>query len=89
MEIEFDPGKNASNRRKHGLSLDAAVGLAWDEAYAWPDERFDYEECRMSALVPMGDRLYYVAYVDRGDIRRIIGLRTANRKEIEKYARNA
>ena len=55
----------------------------------WLDERFDYDECRMSALVPMGDRLYYAAYVDRGDVRRVISFRIANRKEIEKYAENS
>ena len=90
MEIAFDSGKDALNRKRHGLSLDAAADLSGTRRMpGWLDERFDYDECRMSALVPMGDRLYYAAYVDRGDVRRVISLRIANRKEIEKYAENS
>ncbi|MDR1349638.1 MAG: BrnT family toxin [Zoogloeaceae bacterium] len=88
MEIEFDAVKDALNRKKHGVSLELARALVWEEAYAWPDERFDYEEWRMSALVPCGDRLYCVSYVDRGEARRVISLRTANREEVKTYARN-
>lgn len=42
----------------------------------------------MIGLVPEGDTLYYVAFVDRGEIRRIISLRYAERKEIKHYAEN-
>jgi uncharacterized DUF497 family protein len=42
----------------------------------------------MSALVPSSNRLFHVSYVDRGEVRRVISLRDANRKEVEKYARN-
>jgi uncharacterized DUF497 family protein len=38
----------------------------------------------MSALVPLGNRLYHVADVDRNDVRRVISMRDANRKEVEK-----
>jgi uncharacterized DUF497 family protein len=88
MEIEFDHAKDALNIQKHGISLAAAAELEWDEAYAWPDDRFPYDEWRMSALVPMGDTLFYVAYVDRGDKRRVVSLRVANRKEVRNYAGN-
>ncbi|MDR3157420.1 MAG: BrnT family toxin [Zoogloeaceae bacterium] len=40
----------------------------------------------MSALVPFGDRLFYVSYVDRGEIRRVISLRDANNREKMTYA---
>ena len=53
--------------------------LAWDEALVWLDERFGYEELRMSALVPRGNRLYFVAFTDRGNVRRVISLRYAER----------
>ncbi len=42
----------------------------------------------MLGLVPEGDTLYYVAFVDRDEIRRVISLRYAERKEIEHYAKN-
>jgi uncharacterized DUF497 family protein len=85
VEIEFDPAKDAENTRKHGVSLGLVRELVWEEAYAWPDDRFDYDECRMSALVPAGERLYYVAYVDRGDIRRVISLRPVTNREKMTY----
>ena len=39
----------------------------------------------MIGLVPEGDTLYYAAFVDRGDVRRIISLRLAERREVKKY----
>jgi uncharacterized DUF497 family protein len=85
MEIEFDPHKDRLNARGHGISLERARDLAWDEALVWPDKRFAYDEWRMNALVPLGNHLYYVAYVDRGEIRRVISLRPANRREVNDY----
>ncbi|MCU0613431.1 MAG: BrnT family toxin, partial [Candidatus Eisenbacteria bacterium] len=32
--------------------------------------------------------LYYVAFVDRGDVRRIISLRRATRREVKRYVEN-
>jgi uncharacterized DUF497 family protein len=39
----------------------------------------------MIALLPKTDILYYVAFVDRGEVRRIISLRCANRREVTHY----
>jgi len=57
MEFDFDPIKDASNRRKHGVSLADAALLDWETAVIWPDMRFDYGEARMSALGHIGNRL--------------------------------
>ena len=65
----------------HGLSLSLAEKLVWDEAYVWVDPRYPYDELRMIGLVPEGNTLYYVAFVDRGDVRRTISLRLAERRE--------
>ncbi|MBE7420084.1 MAG: BrnT family toxin [Ideonella sp.] len=89
MRFEFDPAKDKLNRSLHGLSLHAAAELAWDEALVWVDERFAYDELRMVGLVPSGDRLYYVAFVDRGNLRRVISLRYADRTEVKHYVNNA
>lgn len=85
MRIEFDPAKDAANRAKHGVSLASAGGLEWEAALVWVDERFAYGEARMIALAPKASILYYVAFVDRGDARRIISLRRANRREVRHY----
>jgi uncharacterized protein len=88
VRINFDPAKDRLNRARHGLSLAFARKLIWDEALVWVDARYEYDELRMIGLVPEGNSLYYVAFVDRGEIRRVISLRYAERKEIEHYAKN-
>jgi uncharacterized protein len=88
VRIDFDPAKDRLNRANHGLSLSLARKLAWDEALVWVDDRFEYEESRMIGLVPEGNRLYYVAFVDRGEVRRVISLRFAERREIKHYVEN-
>ena len=60
----------------------------WGEALVWIDSRYEYDEIRMIGLVPEGNTLYYVAFVDRGDVRRVISLRYAERKEIKHYVEN-
>jgi len=88
MRIEFDPDKDAANQTKHGLSLAMAGELDWEAALVWVDCRFEYNETRMIALAPKTAILYYVAFVDRGEVRRIISLRRANRREVKHYVEN-
>jgi uncharacterized DUF497 family protein len=88
MRIEFDPAKDVTNQEKHGVSLSLAVELNWEAALVWVDERFEYNEMRMIALAPRTEILYYVAFVDRGSVRRIISLRRANRREVKHYVQN-
>lgn len=52
MQFDFDPGKDATNLSKHGLSLAAAAELSWDAALVWIDDRADYGEVRMVAFWP-------------------------------------
>lgn len=85
MRIEFDPAKDEANRAKHGASLSMAGELDWEAALFWVDKRFEYGEMRMIALAPKTGTLYYVAFVDRGAVRRIISLRRANRREVKHY----
>jgi uncharacterized DUF497 family protein len=88
MDIEFDPDKDTLNRKKHGVSLSLAADLDWDEALAWRDDRYPYDELRMQAIVPLGNALYHVAYVERGEALRPFSLRTASRQEHLKYVGN-
>jgi len=70
------------------VSLLMAVELDWEAALVWVDERFEYNERRMIALAPNTEILYYVAFVDRGNVRRIISLRRANRREVKHYVQS-
>ena len=88
MFIEFDPAKDLANQTKHGVSLSVAGELNWEAALVWIDDRFEYSETRMIALAPKTEILYYVAFVDRGEARRVISLRRANRREVKHYVEN-
>ena len=65
-----------------------ASELDWDQALVWVDDRYEYGELRMIALAPDTGILYYVAFVDRDDARRIISLRKANRREVKHYVQS-
>jgi uncharacterized DUF497 family protein len=88
MRVEFDPVKDLANQAKHGVSLALAGELDWDAALVWIDDRYEYGEMRMIALAPKTAILYYVAFVERGSLRRIISLRRANRREVKHYVQN-
>ena len=88
MQIDFDPKKDVANRANHGVSLAIAASLDWDVALVWIDDRFEYDELRMIALAPETNTLYYVAFVDRTEVRRIISVRRATRKEAAYYVEN-
>ena len=88
MRIEFDPVKDSANQTKHGVSLALAEELDWDAALVWIDDRFENDEWRMIALAPKTGILYYVAFVDRGEVRRIISMRRANRREVKHYVQS-
>jgi uncharacterized DUF497 family protein len=83
--FEPDPTKDQLNLDKHGVSLGLASDLDWDAALLWIDDRRVYGETRILALAPWTSILYYVAFVDRGNVRRVISLRRANRREVRRY----
>ena len=85
MQIEFDSAKDAANFAKHGVSLTVAAQLDWENALIWADTRQHYGEPRQAALGLIDDRVYFVAFVDRGDARRIISFRKANYREAKYY----
>ena len=88
MRIELDSAKDAANLAKHGVSLALAAELDWQAALVWVDERFEYDELRMIALAPKTAILYCVAFVERGEVRRPISLRRANRREVKRYVQS-
>ena len=87
MRITYDPAKDASNLAKHGVTLALAAQLEWDSAVVWPDTRRVVDEPRQCGIGYIGLRLFFVAFVDRDDGRRVISLRKANPREIKRYAK--
>lgn len=87
MRITYDPAKDASNLAKHGVTLALAAQLEWDSAVIWPDTRRVRDEPRQCGIGYIGLRLFFVAFVDRDDGRRLISLRKANPREVKRYAK--
>ena len=86
LKITFDPAKDEANVAKHGVSLALAAQCEWDTAVIWPDARMEYGESRLACRGYVGMRLYAIVFVDRSDERRVISLRKANRREVQRYA---
>ena len=88
MLITCDPHKSRANYFKHGIVLEFAQHLEWAKEVVWQDVRYNYNEVRMSGLVPLEGKLYAVVYVLRAESTRIISLRTANKREVKRYEKN-
>lgn len=88
--FEWDPGKERSNRRKHGISF-AIAQLAFHDPDAFSEQdRTEGGERRWQTLGLVDDvLLLLVAHTVQGDdedeIIRIISARRADRKERRRY----
>lgn len=87
MRYEWDEGKNAANRVKHGLDFSKAEEFCWDTAVETVDDRANYGEERWIALGLIGVRVHVMIYTKRGRNIRIISLRKANKRETEHYGK--
>lgn len=85
MKVAFDPGKDASNREKHGLSLGRAGEIDLRAAHILADDRQDYGEPRWWAYGMLDGRLHMLAFTFRDGTLRAISLRRANAKESKRY----
>ncbi len=86
--VEFDPDKDAGNRRKHGLMLELGAEIFDRPFIEEEDDRVDYGEARFVAIGPvrsLDDRVCAVVYTWRGTERRLISFRKANDREVRKY----
>jgi uncharacterized protein len=84
VSFEFDPDKDAINIAKHGLSLADFEGF--DAAPTiWLDNRIDYGEERYLAFGFVGGSPHCLVFTVRDENWRLISLRRAHRKELERY----
>jgi uncharacterized protein len=86
MRLSFDPGKLSRNIRKHGVSFAAMEEFDWDAALVLANVRFDQPEPRLPALSLIGDRLHFAVFTIERRTVRIISLRKANNREIDRRA---
>jgi len=85
MRFAWDEAKNAENIRKHGVSLSRANELFDAPTIDVDDRRRDYGERRIICYGVIDMRVYCCIYTDRGDTRRVISLRKANKDESHGY----
>lgn len=83
--FEYDSEKDAANRLKHGLSLEVARRIDWNDITVVPDKRHDYQEARYRIYGKVLDRLHVAIVTPRDGVLRIISLRKANRREVTQY----
>ena len=88
MQFSCDPNKSRTNYFKHGIVLEFAQYLDWTKEVVWQDARYNYNEVRMSGLVPLEGKVYAVVYVVRAEFTRMISLRKANKREANHYEKN-
>ncbi len=81
MLIEFDAAKDAANLAKHNVSLALGAIVLENPVGEVVDDRRAYGEVRINAFGWVGNRLFACTYTRRGDVRRIISLRRASKKE--------
>ena len=86
VRIEFDPRKDAENRRKQGASLAfGAEVLADPDRLDTSDARFDYAESRFVSYGRAEGRVWVCVFVMRGNVHRIVSVRKANEREQRRY----
>lgn len=85
LTTTFDQAKSEANQRKHGVSLALAEAIDWSSVWCAPDGRRDYGELREIGYAVIDARLYCVVFTQRGDRFRVISLRKANNREIDRY----
>ena len=85
MVFEWDQGKSFRNDLERGLPFDLAILLFEGPVLQRVDDRRPYGESRIRAIGVVGEVILHGVYTDRGERRRIISLRYANRKERDAY----
>lgn len=84
MDFEFDPGKSAANKAKHGIDFVEAQALWLDEALIEAPARTE-DEPRFLAVGRIAGRCWSAIFVRRDGRTRIISVRRSRKKEIEAY----
>jgi hypothetical protein len=88
VAITFDPRKDVSNKKKHGISLSRAADFDFEAAIFLVDDREDYGEVRIRAIGLLDARLYSLVFAQDGEDIRAISLRKATRHEEKEYEKN-
>ena len=84
MEFEYDSGKSAANRDKHGISFGEARAL-WDDPHIIEAPANTADEPRFLVTGMIGPRHWTAIFTYRENRVRIISVRRSRRREVEHY----
>lgn len=87
LKFEWEPGKAATNLRKHSVSFQEAATVFGDEtgATVYDPDHSDAEDRFLTIGYSNRGRLLIVSHTDRGDRIRIIRARTLKPTEQRQY----
>jgi uncharacterized protein len=85
MIFEWDGDKSRRNAVERHLPFEIAVVLFDGPTLEIADDRKAYGELRIKAIGAVRGVCMVCVFTDRGDIRRIISLRLANKRERDGY----
>ena len=87
MQFEWDPNKDAENRKKHGLSFDEASTVFGDPlALTIEDPDHSLDEARFLTIGhSKSQALIVVAHTEQEGVIRIISAREPSRQERKQY----
>ena len=89
LRYSYDPKKNASNLKKHGLRFEDAKSVIESiQAVTFEDRRFDYGEIRYLTLGVLCDAVVIIATAETDKTIRIISMRKADKNEQKIYYEN-
>ncbi len=100
LDFGWNAKKAAANLLKHKVAFEAVEHFEFDGCITEEDDRFDYDEDRYVSIGFIGARMHVLVFTLRHMNRRVgtllnrqvgtlwvISLRKANRREINRYAR--
>lgn len=83
--FEWDENKAKSNKAKHGVTFDDAMFFEFDNAMIIEDDDLNYGENRMVGVGFIRNTVHVIVFVEANDAVRVISLRKANNREIDRY----
>ena len=85
MRFDWNSAKSEQNQQERGFGFDFAALVFEGDTIEWSDDRQDYGEARVRAIGEVDGVVLHVVFTDRGDVRRIISARAADRKERRRW----
>jgi uncharacterized DUF497 family protein len=88
MNVDWDPAKDRSNQRKHGIRFEIAKDVFQDTDRIDVYDDREYAEERWAVIGAIGHTVLYVVYTERNGSIRLISARKADPDDEADYYTN-